>query len=338
MSVEVVGRSRHRPIRFSRWLWMPAAAAVAAGSAFAATGQRFVPPAAPGPQAPLVADTPAATHSPTPAPTPARPPVAAVGKAEILEAEKRLSELGYWTGPVDGVMDAGSRHAVMAFQKVEGKPRTGTLKAADVEAMRTASRPAPRVKGARHAEVDLRRQVLFMVDGSGTVEKIVPISSGNGKKFTSQGYTRRAVTPRGRFSVSRKITGWRRSPLGLLHFPSYIVGGIAIHGAPSVPAGPASHGCIRVPMSFSQALSGMLPVGTVVVVHDGGPMVQEQDVASPPGADTPDAAAPATAPPSQEPSARPATPAPSPSPTPRPSPTPQTVPTAPPQPTSSPGP
>ena len=50
-----------------------------------------------------------------------------VSKEEILAAEGRLSDLGYWTGPVDGTLDSGSRHALIAFQKVEGRKRTGKL-------------------------------------------------------------------------------------------------------------------------------------------------------------------------------------------------------------------
>lgn len=37
---------------------------------------------------------------------------------ERLEAEQRLLDLGYWTGPVDGILDPAFRHALIAFQKV----------------------------------------------------------------------------------------------------------------------------------------------------------------------------------------------------------------------------
>jgi hypothetical protein len=47
----------------------------------------------------------------------------------------------------------------------------------------------------------------------------------------------------------------------------YIVGGIAIHGSRDVPAYPASHGCIRVPMFASQRLPRMVPRGTPVFVY-----------------------------------------------------------------------
>ena len=52
--------------------------------------------------------------------------------------------------------------------------------------------------------------------------------------------------------------------------PRYIVGGIAIHGNPAVPSYPDSHGCIRIPMFAAKAVSSMMPVGTLVIVHDGG--------------------------------------------------------------------
>ena len=44
---------------------------------------------------------------------------------ERIEAEQRLSDLSYWGGSVDGVLDSASRHALVAFQKVEGPRRTG---------------------------------------------------------------------------------------------------------------------------------------------------------------------------------------------------------------------
>lgn len=186
---------------------------------------------------------------------------------EIREAERRLSDLGYWTGPVDGVLDVGSRHALVAFQKVEGRQRTAKLTADELQALRTANRPPSLESGYAHIEVDLSRQVLFAVDVSGSVSKILPVSTGTGKLFTSEGKTRRAVTPSGRFTISHKIFGWRRSPLGLLYYPNYIVGGIAIHGNPLVPVYPGSHGCIRIPMFAANEFSKIHPVGTVVVIY-----------------------------------------------------------------------
>jgi lipoprotein-anchoring transpeptidase ErfK/SrfK len=186
----------------------------------------------------------------------------------IGEAQQRLTDLGYWIGKVDGTWGDASRHALIAFQKVERRKRTGRLTFDELLALRKAVRPAPREGGFAHVEVDLQRQVLFVVGGDGTVSKVLPVSSGNGKFFKIEGETDRAITPAGRFRVYRKLAGWRKSPLGLLYYPSYILGGIAIHGNPSVPAQPASHGCIRIPMFAAQEFSEMTPIGTQVVVYD----------------------------------------------------------------------
>jgi N-acetylmuramoyl-L-alanine amidase len=186
---------------------------------------------------------------------------------QILEAESRLSDLGYWTGPVDGVADEGLRQALIAFQKVQGRQPTGKLTPEELEALKTAKRPLPRESGYAHLEIDLTRQVLFSVDSGGLVSHILPVSTGTGKLFTSEGRTRRAITPRGRFTITHKINGWRKSPLGLLYYPNYIVGGVAIHGNPSVPTYPASHGCIRIPMFAAKQFSEINPIGTIVLVY-----------------------------------------------------------------------
>lgn len=191
-----------------------------------------------------------------------------VTPAEIMEAEQRLSDLGYWAGPIDGVFDSASRHALTAFQKIEGRKRSGKLTRAELEALRSADLPEPRDKTYAHVEVDLTRQVLMIVDENGTVTKVLPVCSGNEKLYNDRGVTKRAHTPRGRFIVTRKINGLRISSLGALYYPCYIVNGIAIHGSPSIAAYPASHGCIRIPMFAAKAFHDLTPVGTIVIVYD----------------------------------------------------------------------
>ena len=191
-----------------------------------------------------------------------------VSKDEILEAERRLSDLGYWTGPVDGALDSGSRHALIAFQKVEGRQRTGKLSRAELQALLSATRPLPKYSGHAHVEIDLKRQVLLIVDAIGTATHILPVCTGNEKSYIDHGEVHRAHTPRGSFRVFRKIAGWRRSSLGLLYYPNYIHNGIAIHGSPAMAIHPASHGCIRIPMFASKKLSELTPVGTEVIVYD----------------------------------------------------------------------
>ena len=191
-----------------------------------------------------------------------------ISKEEILAAEIRLSKLGYWTGTVDGTLDSGFRHALIAFQKVEGRKRTGTLTRAELEALLSADRPLPKYSGYAHVEIDLNRQVLFIVDTTGTITHILPVCTGNEKTYVDHGEVHRAHTPRGSFRVLRKIAGWRLSSLGLLYYPNYIHNGIAIHGSWAMAVYPASHGCIRIPMFASRKLSELTPVGTEVIIYD----------------------------------------------------------------------
>ncbi len=189
--------------------------------------------------------------------------------ADVRQAERWLSELGYWTGPVDGTWDGASRHALIAFQKIQRARPTGVLTRAEYNALSVAPPPRPREPAAGlHLEVDIARQVLFLVDADGKVGNILPISSGTGKPFREKGYPATyAVTPCGRLEVFAKATGWKKSPLGELHNPLYIVGGIAIHGSEDMRTYPASHGCIRIPMFASHRLPKMVPKGTPVYVY-----------------------------------------------------------------------
>jgi len=189
-------------------------------------------------------------------------------KDEVLTAEQRLSDLGYWTGAVDGVLDSASRQAVIAFQKVERRKPTGKLTIDELALLLDAKPPLPRESDHVHIEVDLTRQILLFVENDGKVSHILPVSSGSGEEFTSEGWTRRAITSTGRFKVNNKIKGWRKSPLGLLYYPNYIYGGVAIHGNPSVPTRPASHGCIRMPMFAAVEFSRLTPIGTEVLVYE----------------------------------------------------------------------
>ena len=198
-------------------------------------------------------------------------------RAELKQAERRLSELGYRAGPADGVIDAATRNALVLFQKWEGREVTGKLTRREVEAIMNAEPPRPRDPGYAHVEVDIDRQLLLLVDSEGAVQKIVPVSTGSNKTYNEKGIRGLAYTPRGRFRIYAKIAGWRKSPLGLLYYPNYFSDGIAIHGNPSVPRTPQSHGCIRIPMSAAEEISKRLPVGTIVLIYDSQSFVSAKD-------------------------------------------------------------
>lgn len=188
-------------------------------------------------------------------------------RAQTAEAERRLAEMGYWTGPVDGVVDPATRSALIAWQKWEGRPVTGRLTVAELELLRSSSGPKAREAGYEHVEVDLDRQVLLLVNEEGGIT-VLPVSTGNGKEFFYDGQMSIAYTPRGRFVVYEKGVGWENNVPGSMYYPNYISGGIAIHGSYSVPNKPASHGCIRIPMFAAREVSRLLNLGTIVLVYD----------------------------------------------------------------------
>jgi len=201
----------------------------------------------------------------------------APGHAELKEAERRLSEMGFWTGPVDGVIDSTTQLALVTFQKWEGRRITGRLTREELNAIRTAPSPKPKDPGYRHVEVDLDRQVLLLTNDEGAVTTILPVSTGSGKHYKEKRMSGLAYTPRGRFRIYGKLSGWRRSPLGLLFYPNYFSDGLAIHGNPSVPHSPRSHGCVRIPMFAAPEISRQLPIGTILLIYDTQSFVSAKD-------------------------------------------------------------
>ena len=187
--------------------------------------------------------------------------------SDVLALEHRLAALRYDVGPMSGVYDYDTRLAVMAFQKVQNLPRTGVADL--VTRQRLASPFVPRLRYpvlGLSVEIDLTKQVLYFAR-SESIQRILPVSSGNNELYTVDGVTSRAVTPVGSFRITRKIDGIRVSRLGELFQPAYFVGGYAIHGSPSVPGYPASHGCVRVTKSAMSRLFPLLPVGTPVRLY-----------------------------------------------------------------------
>jgi hypothetical protein len=192
---------------------------------------------------------------------------APLSREDVRHAERRLADLGYWVGPIDGVLDPVSRQAVVSFQKISGRKVNGRLTRADLAALDRAVPPLPRETGPAHVEVDLARQVLFLVDAQGKVGNILPISTGTGRPFREKGYSGVADTPCGHLEVFSKLSGWKKSPLGEMYNPLYVVGGIAIHGSLDVPPKPASHGCIRIPMYAANSLPRLVPREMPVLVY-----------------------------------------------------------------------
>jgi peptidoglycan hydrolase-like protein with peptidoglycan-binding domain len=187
--------------------------------------------------------------------------------AYVLSVQKRLASLGYWLGGPDGTYGYLTTQSVMALQKAAGLGRDGVLGPATRRALEAGVRPQSRT-GGTGVEIDLQRQLLLVVRG-GSVTTILNTSTGNGAMFESYGQQVRAVTPAGSYSVFRTVNGNDEGPLGDLWRPRYFNGGIAVHGAASVPGYPASHGCARVSNPAMDMIwaRNLMPVGSRVTVY-----------------------------------------------------------------------
>ncbi|MGI9595564.1 MAG: L,D-transpeptidase family protein [Acidimicrobiales bacterium] len=193
------------------------------------------------------------------------------GDVETLQL--KLSEGPFDPGPADGAYGTGTVQAVWALEKLAGIPVDGDWGPLDEKAWQQLvdgkiGRPE-KSHDERWVEVDLSQQIMKVYDPDSTTPTLIShASSGSGIPWKNEDHSGSSITPVGDFQINRRISGWRESSLniGRLYNPLYFNGGIAFHGASSVPLYPASHGCIRLPMHVADYLPSELPNGTPVHV------------------------------------------------------------------------
>ena len=242
---------------------------------------------------PPTTEAPTTTVPPTTAPPttmapviemvdPIDPPLQAVGTSggnETARIQLRLFQLGFWLSAADGQYGLTTKQAVMAFEKYMGLEADGKVDQATAEALTTITeRPRARANAGTLVEVDKGKQVLFFVI-DGRTEWILNTSTGNGKEYTEEDKNTPgemisgvSLTPSGLHKVNReRPDGWWEGDLGEIYRPKYFVGGVAVHGSNSIPAYPASHGCVRVSVPAMDWIwdSGIMPMRIPVWVHDG---------------------------------------------------------------------
>jgi lipoprotein-anchoring transpeptidase ErfK/SrfK len=171
---------------------------------------------------------------------------------------RRLAELGVHTPGFGPGYSGAVYDAVLAFQKAVGLPRTGAVGPATWQRLTSAEPIRPRFKGpADRIEVDKTRQILLkIVDGR--VTGVLPVSTG-----------RSGNTPEGRWRIRWKApaTSTWLGPAILYRTLTFWGNSFAIHGYPSVPAYPASSGCVRIPIWAADWLYVRSPVGEAVYVY-----------------------------------------------------------------------
>ncbi len=223
--------------------------------------------------------TPSQTPTPTGTTTPTSSPTESTSASartmlrdgdrgqDVLAVQKELSANGYWLGTPDGVFGDLTLQAVYAVQKAAGIGRDGVIGPRTRKAIDTGVRPTPTISG-NGVEINIARQLLMVVRG-GRLVYTVNTSTGSGQEYTSSYGTRAiATTPKGSFHVFRTVNGQDVGKLGVLWRPRYFNGGIAVHGSPSVPPYPASHGCARLSNPAIDMIwaKNLMPVGSRVVV------------------------------------------------------------------------
>lgn len=185
--------------------------------------------------------------------------------ALVAELNRRLNVAGFNADDAD-IFGWETRHAIYAFQKHHELDTDGVF-TADMWDLLAEPIVLPRQKQADRVEVDLGKQVLYVIERHEVVY-VAPISSGNGELYrTKSGRNAYAVTPEGEYTIERNINGARRSFLGTLYDPYYFRGGFAVHGSGSVPNYPASHGCVRVTMWDSKKLKDFFSIGQAIYIY-----------------------------------------------------------------------
>ena len=176
------------------------------------------------------------------------------GRTRIHLAQLGLKRLAFVTS-TSGRFDSATSRAVLAFRKTNRMSRTSNLSAKVFEMLLSGHGgfKLKYPKAGKHVEADLSRQVLVLASG-GKAERIYHMSSGKPSTPT--------VT--GAFRFYRKSPGTNAK--GMVH-SSYFIRGYAIHGFASVPASPASHGCLRVPIPNALSIFRWVKIGDRIFVY-----------------------------------------------------------------------
>jgi lipoprotein-anchoring transpeptidase ErfK/SrfK len=170
----------------------------------------------------------------------------------VLALNRELDRVHIALGAVDSSFGLDTRDAVVAFQKLHGLPRTGVVDARFWRLVTRASVPRARYPYGDHVEVSKPLQVLFVVR-NGEVVLVSHVSTGA-----------TGNTPVGRWHVYSKTPGWL--PDGMFD-SSFFLRGFAVHGYPSVPFYPASHGCVRLPVWLAPRIYALLPYGAAIYIY-----------------------------------------------------------------------
>jgi Putative peptidoglycan binding domain/L,D-transpeptidase catalytic domain len=169
--------------------------------------------------------------------------------AAVRSVQRRLAQLHYYPGPVDGKYGADLEQAVWAFKEVQGLPMTKWSNSVITWAFRKAlvHPKAPRVliKHGPANRIEINQNIEVLVLYRDHKPKVILHVSTGGNCLIDQGCG--WITPDGNYRALYYDPGWVHVPLGEMYNPVFFIGtAYAIHGDVPVPWYPASHGCVRI--------------------------------------------------------------------------------------------
>jgi len=181
----------------------------------------------------------------------------------VIRLQSRLAQSGLYRASINGKFGPYTEAAVIAFHKATDQKRDSSWSMNDWYRLDGFDPAPPRSRPGQpdRIEVDLSRQILYLIL-DGEVAQILPVSSGGGYVYERyDGSMVYAATPRGSFRLFRYQPGWTDTYLGGIYNAWSFTSAYAIHGSRSVPAWPVSHGCVRVPTWDADWLSSRLWIG-----------------------------------------------------------------------------
>jgi len=191
--------------------------------------------------------------------------------SSVRALQRRLAQLKYYPGSIDGKFGTNTLEAVWAFQETQGLHPRNVVTAAMQRALASPRQPKVLVRrgGRLRIEVNMKDQVLVLYKRN-RVALVSHVSTAGGRYFCSQNGCGDPVTPTGDFTTLSYIPGKVAAPLGDMYNPVFFIGTIyAIHGDTQVPLRPASHGCVRIPLDIAAFFHTLVPTpGTPVYIRD----------------------------------------------------------------------
>jgi hypothetical protein len=193
----------------------------------------------------------------------------------VRRVQRRLAELHYYPGKVDGQFGDNTLEAVWAFKEVQGLGTRHDPDDIGVSMEHALVHPRlPKVlkpRGGSNLRVEVNQNIeVLVLYHHNKVELISHVSSGGRYYYCNPGGVDcgYAVTPDGSYRFLAFWPGWVRVPLGEMFNPFFFIGrAYAVHGDTSVPLTAASHGCVRIPMDISYFFHKQIRVGTPIYIR-----------------------------------------------------------------------